>query len=391
MIFSKRHLVFLSFIVLMLFVIMTANFCPYHVPNGQVFFPIAFVVLLFSFYHDLFDYNKTFDVFFYFIVSLFVFCSHFFLSFQIPNIRSLIEIFAVCSFLYLKPEARLWVYDKFIRVFSVLLFFSIIEYLLIYVGVSFFIGQTIRPQLGYHYYQGLLNMVPYYHDSFFRFHFITEEPGFIGTTCFLLIATLDKKKYKKEYIVFIVAGIISFSLAFYLLSLLWCVSKIKPSNFKFLLIPLVLYAAFSGPINEKIIDRVVDKSADGTLDNRNSWMVLRLYDEMWQDGRIVLGIGNRVFYGQDLGASSGVKRFIIQYGLVGVLLIFASFSWIFFRYNKFNYSNAVILILFWISFYQRSDLNIEINFVILYSYGLVGEKRFCNQFKQCNLIGVYDS
>jgi hypothetical protein len=379
MILSKTHLFVLSFLVLTLFVIITANYSQYYIPDGDVFFPIAFVFLVFLFCQDLIDCNKTLDVCVYCLICLFVFCFHCLASFQPPNVRLFVEIFSVSSFLYLKPEARLWVYDKFIRILALFLFVAILEYLLVHVGISFSFGESVRPGSTWRYHQGLLNLIPFYKVGFFRFHFITEEPGFIGTLCFFIIATLDKKKYKREFIVFTFAGMITFSLAFYLLCFLWGLSKIKPSNFKFLLIPLVLYAFFHGPINEMIIDRTITQSEEGTLDNRNSFKMNRLFMEMCENGKIIVGIGYHELYEQkknlNLGFSSGLKSFCMQYGVVGFFLVLASFSYMFFRYNKINYSNVVVLILFWFSFYQRSNLNLETNIVVLFSYSLVQNRQ----------------
>lgn len=375
MFFSKAHIYFLSFAVLTLFVIIIANFSQYYIPLGVIIFPTLFIVFLFLFFHDLLDINRTYDTLIYFLICLFVFCFHTLLSFQLPNIRLLIDLFFACSFLYMKDDARFFIYDKFIRILALLLFLSLIEYFLYHIGVSFIIGTSVRPKSDWTFFQGLLNLFPIYRIGFCRFHFITEEPGYIGTLLFFIIATLNREKYKKEYFIFFISGIITFSLAFYLLILLWSISSLKLSNFKFLLVPLVLYGAFYESINNLIVDRVVYKYEDGTLDNRNQKKVLQLYDEMWENGQIVIGMGNRAFQNLDIGSGSGVKRFIIHYGLFGFLLVFTSFTYVFFRYNKVNYSNVVLLLLFWFSFYQRCDLNLETNIVILYSYGIVGKKR----------------
>lgn len=386
MLFSKQHIYFLSFTVLTLFVIITANYSQYYIPFGKIVFPAAFCCLLFTFFQELIDYDKTIHLMIYFLICIFVFCFHSLESFQSPNVRLLVDVFFACSFLRLKREARLWVYDKFIRVLAILLFLGIIEYVLFYIGISFVVGESTRPGTIRIFNQGLLNLIPLYSIGFFRFQFITEEPGYMGTLLFFIIATLNCAKYKKEFIVFTIAGVITFSLAFYLLVLLWGISKLKPSNYKFLLIPLILYAFFYEPINDRIIDRVITKSEDGSLDNRNHQKVLDLYEDMWNDGRFIIGVGNRTFENLNLGGGSGVKYFMVLYGVVGLLLVSASFSVLFFKYNKFNYSNLTILLLFWFSFYQRCDLNLEPNIVILFSYGLA-EKNFFPQ-EQTEIIVI---
>ena len=193
--------------------------------------------------------------------------------------------------------------------------------------------------------------------------------------CFFIIATINRQKYKKEYIVFTIAGVISFSLAFYILYILLCLSKIKISNIKYLIIPLTLYAVFNVPINDFIVDRIMLKWEDGTLDNRNSLKMNRLFDEMCSSGEITFGIGNRTFYDMqssyDMGASTGVKNFMMQYGVLGTCLFLSVFAYAFFRYNKLDYPNVVVFVLIGISFYQRADLIIETNIVVLFSYSLV--------------------
>ena len=154
-----------------------------------------------------------------------------------------------------------------------------------------------------------------------------------------------------------------------------CISKIKISNIKYLIIPLTLYAVFNVPINDFIVDRIMLKWEDGTLDNRNSLKMNRLFDEMCSSGEITFGIGNRTFYDMqssyDMGASTCVKNFMMQYGVLGTCLFLSVFAYAFFRYNKLDYPNVVVFVLIGISFYQRADLIIETNIVVLFSYSLV--------------------
>ncbi len=356
---------------------MIANFSQYHVAVANVFFSLVCFILVFLLRRDYIDETNLSYANLYFFICLVVFCFHFFVSFQYPNVKMLYELCFTYSFLCLKSYIRSSIVDKFVRILAFLLLLSLIEYFLYYLGIHYYWGKVERPGFGYPYYQGLFNLIPYYASGkIFRFHFITEEPGLIGTLCFFMIATLDRKKYKKECIVFIIAGVISFSLAFYLLVILWGVTKVKPSNFKYLLIPIALYAFFYESINDIIVDRVINGIEQGNLDNRNSRALDMYLLHLWDDGQLFFGVGNREFFSLDLGSTSGLKRFVAQYGIFGFLLCSISFSFVFLRYNKINYSSIILLSLFWISFYQRCDLNIGFNTILLFSHKIATDKNF---------------
>ena len=66
-----------------------------------------------------------------------------------------------------------------------------------------------------------------------RFQFLTEEPGLVGTCCaFMLFALKGKPQYRIQYIIYLIAGLLTFSFAYYVLLaihvvLSWGVTGVK--------------------------------------------------------------------------------------------------------------------------------------------------------------------
>lgn len=366
---------FLMFVFLIVpFACYIANYSAYYIPNIAVYSSILAVFLFLVLGSSVRDDCNRNSVTLYFVSCLFVWISPIIFHFQMPSIKLLYELMYTCSFLMLCNESKLWIYDKFIKILAIILLLGIIEFLLSQIGVVNVIGKTVRPNSSNTniYYQTFFNILPYYYATgLARFQSIAEEPGLVGTLCFFVLSTIDMRKYKIQSVIFGVAGILSMSMAFYMLIALWMLAKLKTTSLKVVLISLLVLSIpsclFYDKINKMIVERVTEKSKDGTLDNRNSAEVEKLYNETYLSfPKFVSGIGNRTFESLKTGNSAGVKKNIVQYGAVMIFLAIVSFVRMFLKVRGSDYDSVIILLLFLVSLYQRFDLNLSTNTIVIF-------------------------
>ncbi len=362
------------------FTYLVAPFSKYYVIHNMEIYTTLFLVGLFMVRGNrLKDKINLRNAWYYFFACMIVLAIPIIVHLEYPFVTVICELFYVVSFLSLKSEYKIYIYNRFVRILSWLFLFGIIEFLLSFLGITYFIGQIERlsDSSSQVFNQGLFVIIPsYFSESSFRFMSICEEPGTVGTLSFFLIITLDKKKYTREFVIFIISGMLSLSLAFYILTAFWLVLERRTisSNFHYL-VPLAVivyffFSIFGDFFNERIVERVSGKNIE-EIDNRSSETLKKKYNEVWNNGDIIWGIGNRSYYAWQSKAGSsgaGLKKFMMQYGLIGTVILFFLFSRFFLLFNGVNKKNLIILFLFWLSFYQRSYWNNVPVFIALFSF-----------------------
>ncbi len=377
--FSQREKLVLLLFLFVPFTCYIANYSAYYVPNLNVYSSTLAVLALITFGQSLIDpKTKQYAIIYVFVVSI-VWLSPLFFHFQSPSVKLLYELSFAGCFISIRNEGKLWVYDKFIKILALVLAFGIVEYLLVRIGIIHILGEAIRPNSTNVnvYYQGIFNIFPFYYSSgIFRFQSIAEEPGLVGTLCFFILATINLKKYKIQSLIFWIAGIISMSLAFYVLFFLWAIFSISIRKIKYVLLGLIVvgvtYYYFQDLANELILTRVLEDSKEGSIDNRNSEAVSQLYDNTFSSFETFFcGIGNRTFEEMDTGNSAGIKKYIVQYGFIMIMMVVIAFCSLFLKYHHKNKRTLVILFVFLVSLYQRFDLNLSTNIIVLFSAFLI--------------------
>lgn len=85
----------------------------------------------------LFDRNKKKYVFPYFFIMILVWCSPLYFHLEQPSVSLLIDLFYLSIFTLLCYDARVWIYDNFIKILSILFFLGLIELILSQMGISY--------------------------------------------------------------------------------------------------------------------------------------------------------------------------------------------------------------------------------------------------------------
>lgn len=201
-----------------------------------------------------------------------------------------------------------------------------------------------------------------YNDLFesFRFYSMFDEPGVFGTlAAFILYG--NKYDFSKWYVwAIFISSLFTFSMAFYLLTILGLVTiKIKVS-FKSIIVLMILGVICVNVINniekdslfyELIIDRLGNLS--GSLDARTSDDAKnKLKSIMWTTD-FFFGIGKTFMDKTNLRDGESAELFILERGFLTVLvLVSCYFSFI----KKITKSTLLLLTLFILSFLQRPFL-----------------------------------
>ena len=202
-----------------------------------------------------------------------------------------------------------------------------------------------------------------------RFRSIADEPGRIGTLCGMLIfLTWRVRSLRIPFIVFLISGIISFSLAFYVLLGIFLITHFRVSLKRMIIGIAVtgatIYVAYDR-FEELIVMRIM---ADGEIediediDNRTSKIFDKYFDRAFENGQLWLGVGVNNLPKQieieGSGGNAGAKKWIFQYGFVALAFLFITFNRVYLRRlrRKPDIKDYGFLIAYWLSFYQRSDI-----------------------------------
>lgn len=216
-----------------------------------------------------------------------------------------------------------------------------------------------------------------YNRSFTQFMSVFDEPGVIGTlSAFLLCrGKLDLRSNKN--IIFLISGIISFSLAFYVVMAINLVYY-KQFNLRIsLLIFTILftfYAANPAFVEEELISRFVVDNAVGIQDNRQTQEFSDYFDnfvEFASPSEFLFGQGvnklNRNI--QDVNASSA-KMLLVVNGLIAAVMLFCLFAYFTFTICN-NRRGWYIFFVFILLAYQRPGIIQYFN-IMLY-LGVISE------------------
>ncbi len=188
-----------------------------------------------------------------------------------------------------------------------------------------------------------LYLKPYAIEDQFRFEAFFFEPGHCAMVgSMLLFAQRYKLKNNPWLIPTLLSVLLSLSLAGYVLLVIGLLLQYS-KNIKFLLyFFIIVLSAYifvvyiwedgKNPVNELIVARLeFDKKSGITGNNRSYMFTDRYFSEAKHDGDIWCGIGiekfNELFNHSIAGA--GYKIFLLQYGLIGMLLL----GFIFYGYS----------------------------------------------------------
>lgn len=287
----------------------------------------------------------------------------------------LLNSFLFCLFfLCINIKVQIEIFEKYAWLLCFLFFISAIEYVVYsFTSKGLIIADVTREQnMGYQNFSHLIfNIIR--NDTFNpRFQGLFIEPGNMGTTCaFMLFATWKKRSMRFPFFVFLLCGMLSMSLAFYVFLLMFLMTNIRLSVKTLVVstvIVMIFLNSFGDVFESKILDRINDAENIEELDNRTSELMERAFWKAIEDGQIITGVGIDNIPGvlSSEGGSAGAKKWIYQYGVISLVIIFWIYNLVYYRRcdNKLKYSDWVFLFVFWSCFYKSVPFLVPPLFVV---------------------------
>lgn len=277
---------------------------------------------------------------------------------------SIVFFITLFSCYFLKTDEKIKTVNLFSKTYALILGVSLVFWLI----HNFLYSLPFGHALNYSKYLGKGEDRDFYNYIFFiqprmdyiRFYSVFDEPGVVGTlSAFVLFA--QRYNFKKWYnLVILIASIFTFSLAFYLLSFIGLLSvSIIEKRFKFLIYSIlstILSLALLSTLDSfrlVVLNRL--NNIGGSVSERTGIFTNQLYDEVIQTIKIFYGVPlNYLKENSYLIEGQSYKFFIIEYGLIGALLIFSIYFHTLLK-NK-SFLGFILLLVFIISFIQRPFL-----------------------------------
>lgn len=301
--------------------------------------------------------NKVF-VFGWCIVFLFSILIHG----AIPGVMLMMCFVFCCFYLFLNKNVRQEAFTKYAWILSIFLFLSAVEYVFYMTTGKGVVLSSVTRVTEYresHFFQFIFNIIRT--DNFIpRFQGLFIEPGSLGTTCaFMLFATWKMKSMKFPFFVFLICGMLSMSLAFYIYLLIFLMVNVKLSVKRLVMSSMILImfmSSFGEYFEAKIINRVNGVDNFEELDNRTSESMDRAFRKAMSSGELIAGIGigktpDSLSYD---GGNAGAKKWIYEYGIISLVIVFLIYNLVYYRRcdNKLEYGDWIFLIVYWITFYK---------------------------------------
>lgn len=270
------------------------------------------------------------------VFLLYFFLNQFTLHGVYPWISAIVAL--ILCFLLFDDEIYKRTLQIFLNIYAVVVIPSILMFFLLAVGVSLE-WEHLEPysqakQLTGVYYREYVGMVVLSTQVYsigagelFRLCSVFPEPGVVGTVSALLLTVtrFDIRNWKG--VVLLVSGVLSFSLAFYVLACIYLLLK-KPS-YLFVLVGLLSIVFVSLPSHIKdnrLIEYYVIERGEALflnfdeVDNRVDDCFERYYREFLNSTDILIGNGYKASIGTTCNVSS-YKTIIYDYGILGFLVI----------------------------------------------------------------------
>lgn len=288
-------------------------------------------------------------------------------------------IFAYIAVPFAKDSFSKQVYDKFLTIISVVLSVSVISYILSRSGVFPPIGQITRMEGNeLRHFDVYPMLVAERGFDFLRFYGPFPEPGDVGTLSAILICVQRFSFKDKRIIPIFIAGLISFSLFFYVLVIIYGSIYLltKKSYFVFFLF-VALFVGFyiktkDDPILYPLIWERVEWDKENMQlkgDTRKGDLVDDYYETFKETPQYWTGSSKEEVerFWNIVGSTSSYKVVVITDGMLFLILYLLFFIIYAYRYRRFNVEFILFVLVLLANTYQRSNIY-NIIYLFLYTY-----------------------
>lgn len=191
---------------------------------------------------------------------------------------------------------------------------------------------------------------------------ICNEPGYFGTICALILCASSLNLKKKSNIIILIAGFLTFSLAFIITLVIYLLLKyLKDVRTIILTVLLTCFYLFllpniytGNPTIDRFIQRMTITDEGLAGDNRTTDELEYVFNDVVKN-KPLFGYGNNYIKSNNLKGSLSYKTYIIQYGFIGCILLWGSLLLAALYKNK-NYLSIIYIIAFFVNIYQRPNI-----------------------------------
>ncbi|UOK57874.1 hypothetical protein MGI18_26845 [Bacillus sp. OVS6] len=204
-----------------------------------------------------------------------------------------------------------------------------------------------------------------------------DEPGVVGTVSSLILVSKGFSLRGKYERILLVAGILSFSFAFYFIMFLYLL--IKKFKYGILIFGAIIILINTVPKDSYVYSTLLyrfELSSDGIAgNNRTNQGFDQLYADFLQNDNVLLGIKEKDFFDRANRYGSEAlswKTFVVVNGFVLFILHTLYFMW-----NAFNLRNKhiwIFCIVYFLSIYQR-PYDFSFSYWLLFFGGIITFKQ----------------
>lgn len=280
-------------------------------------------------------------------------------------------------------------YQYFFTIYAVVMAISIIEYILAVSGIISPLFTVAPFNDEFDAYKVYFTMVAQETPPL-RFFGPYDEPGVVGTMSAILLAKENFNFKDKRVIVTFLAGLISFSLFFYVsVFICWLINFLRKKKplvailWLCVIISLSVILVTKVPVlNEKIAERLTIDETTGTLagDNRTNYLLVGEYLDSMKGKNFWFGIDNKAYYLELVKGSSSIFNEIIVHGWLFIICFFLFFIAYYFAHKERRVPFLIFVFLLFVTIYQRPYMMFSYFYVFLFTFmaksDRVGENRF---------------
>lgn len=340
-----------------IFLTIAAPFSFYHLFKGSVQLFYILAVLFSLTYLRKTKVNATCTIFLS-LSALYINIQSLFISGEIYGYQYFLSLPVIICFLLLPQKNKAQIQNVFIKGFAILIAISLFEYVTyLSTGRALMQREVLRVESdGIQYFYHLLFNLIKYDNLIPRFQFVCDEPGRLGTLCIFLVFLTHNTNYRKEQIVFLLAGLFSLSFAFYVLlalSLLYFFkSKFVTILFFLVILGIVCFYSFQESIEKLIFARLENFEGRETYSMKVAIERMFANNEEW----FGYGISAPMPDGVGEGNTVGVIRELYKVGVIGIVIVLLQYVYMLIKFNGKTFRTLMFVVIFLASYYQRSHI-----------------------------------
>lgn len=310
---------------------------------------------------------------------------------QNRNIMGMLSLIVLAGVPFVSRGYMIKVYDKYKMIYLIVVGLSICMWSFVQMGMGF--GGVVISPLNtvktYDYMAYPFLVIPNYMgiDSYFqslRFCGPFDEPGVVGTIAGLMLYIDDFNLKDKRNIVILLSGLLSMSLFFYLLSIVFAVYylftkqiKIKYRIFVVLFVILLIVFSKQSPVlNLLIWDRLEYDKTEGAIsgDNRASEELKVYFDSIQGTSEFWWGIDNKSRL-SEFSDSAGYRNAVLSNGAIVCIMYLLFFILFAISSIKSIWYIIIFISLLLMTLYQRPGL-FSVNYIYLFSMYIIMHSKY---------------